>query len=171
MDQQKIGETLKQLRKKRGLTQQQLADIMHTTNRSVSRWENGNNLPDISVLMELADYYEVELRDILAGNVKPKDMNTQEKETVLLVADYSDLATQNFIKRIHVLFIVSALGVVGSIILRDFEYTGPIWEFLQGLGIGLGLGSLIIGVIMTSKNAHKWFQNKTKYCCRKENVS
>ena len=47
MDQQKIGTFLKQLRQERQLTQESLAEIMCVTNRSVSRWENGVNLPDL----------------------------------------------------------------------------------------------------------------------------
>ena len=50
MDQQKIGGFLKELRKERGVTQEQLAQILGVSNRSVSRWENGNNLPDLDLL-------------------------------------------------------------------------------------------------------------------------
>ena len=49
MDQQKIGTFLKQLRQERQLTQENLAEIMCVTNRSVSRWENGVNLPSSSL--------------------------------------------------------------------------------------------------------------------------
>ena len=47
MDQQKIGSHLKELRLQKNMTQEQLAEKMHTSNRSVSRWENGKTLPDI----------------------------------------------------------------------------------------------------------------------------
>ncbi len=57
MDQQKIGTFLKQLRQERQLTQENLAEIMCVTNRSVSRWENGVNLPDLPTLIQLADFY------------------------------------------------------------------------------------------------------------------
>ena len=56
MDQQKIGTFLKQLRQERQLTQENLAEIMCVTNRSVSRWENGVNLPDLPTLIQLADF-------------------------------------------------------------------------------------------------------------------
>ena len=65
MDQQKIGTFLKQLRQERQLTQENLAEIMCVTNRSVSRWENGVNLPDLPTLIQLADFYGVELRELL----------------------------------------------------------------------------------------------------------
>ena len=70
MDQVKTGAFLKELRKQKGLTQEQVAEMVHVSNRTVSRWENGYNLPDLDVLMELADYYAVDLRSILDGERK-----------------------------------------------------------------------------------------------------
>lgn len=61
MDQKKIGVFLKELRKEKELTQEQLAEIVQVSNRTVSRWENGNNMPDLDILIELSDFYEVEL--------------------------------------------------------------------------------------------------------------
>ena len=51
MDQTKIGSFLKELRMEKGLTQAKLAEQFNTTNRSVSRWETGSTLPDISILI------------------------------------------------------------------------------------------------------------------------
>ena len=70
MDQIKIGAFLKELRNKKGLTQEQFAEIINVSNRTVSRWENGYNLPDLDVLVELAGYYEVDLQEILDGERK-----------------------------------------------------------------------------------------------------
>ena len=61
MDQQKIGQFLRECRKEKGIAQEQLAEMLGVTNRSVSRWENGSNLPDLDILIEMADYYDVEL--------------------------------------------------------------------------------------------------------------
>ncbi|MBN2960344.1 MAG: helix-turn-helix transcriptional regulator, partial [Streptococcus gordonii] len=57
MDQVKIGNFLKKLRKEKGITQEQLAEILNVSGRTVSRWETGNNMPDISILVDIADYY------------------------------------------------------------------------------------------------------------------
>ena len=63
MNQIKIGEFLKELRKEKGLTQEQLAEQFNVSRRSVSRWETGNNMPDLDTLIEMADYYEIDLRE------------------------------------------------------------------------------------------------------------
>ena len=87
MDQVKIGSFLKTLRTEKGITQEQLAEKVNVSRRSVSRWETGSNLPDLDVLMELADYYEVELRELLDGERKSEQMDQVLKETTLKVAE------------------------------------------------------------------------------------
>ena len=67
MDQQKIGGFLKELRQEKKMTQEQLAEQMGVSRRTVSRWETGNNLPDLSVIVELADFYDVDLNEIFRG--------------------------------------------------------------------------------------------------------
>ena len=90
MDQQKIGEFLKTLRKEKDLTQEELADKMNVSRRTVSRWETGSNLPDLSILVELADLYDVDLREIFDGERKSETMDKDLKETMLKAADYTD---------------------------------------------------------------------------------
>jgi transcriptional regulator with XRE-family HTH domain len=64
VDQVKIGNFLKKLRKEKGITQEQLAEILNVSGRTVSRWETGNNMPDISILVDIADYqWRKEKRD------------------------------------------------------------------------------------------------------------
>lgn len=67
MDQQKIGGFLKELRLEKQMTQEQLAEQIGVSRRTVSRWETGNNLPDLSVIIELADFYDVDLNEIFRG--------------------------------------------------------------------------------------------------------
>ena len=70
MDQKKIGGFLKELRKEKGLTQEQLAELMYVSDRTVSRWETGSNLPSLDILIRISDYYNVELSEILDGERK-----------------------------------------------------------------------------------------------------
>ena len=95
MDQIKIGAFLKELRNDNNLTQEQLAEKFGVSQRSVSRWENGNTMPDISILIELADYYEVDLREILNGERKTDNMDKELKETLVMVADYTEIEKAN----------------------------------------------------------------------------
>lgn len=103
MNQVKIGQTLKDLRKQNNLTQEALANKFNVSNRSVSRWETGNNLPDISLLIELADFYNVDIRNLLDGKIVNKDNN--DNETLSLIADYNIKQTKDKNKRINILII------------------------------------------------------------------
>ena len=89
MDQMKIGSFLKKLRNEKELTQGQLAEKLNVSNRSVSRWETGNTLPDISILIELAEFYEVDIKEIIDGERKSENMNEETKELMDKVVDYT----------------------------------------------------------------------------------
>lgn len=91
MNQEKIGKFLKELRKQKGLTQEQIAEKFNVSNRTISRWENGNNMPDLDILIEISDYYEVDLREVLNGERKSENMDKEWKETLSKVADYNKL--------------------------------------------------------------------------------
>ena len=67
MDNAKVGQLILQLRKEKGLTQEQLAEQFDVSRRTVSRWETGSNLPNLDILIEMADYYGIELRELLDG--------------------------------------------------------------------------------------------------------
>ena len=91
MNQIKIGEFLKELRKEKGLTQEQLAEQFNVSRRSVSRWETGSNMPDLSMLIILAEYYEVDVKEIIDGKRKSENMNEEMKDTLEKVASYNEM--------------------------------------------------------------------------------
>ena len=101
MDLIKVGAFLQTLRKEKGLTQEQLAEQVGVARRTVSRWETGSNMPDLDILLELADFYSVDLREILDGERKSEQMNEELKETVLQVADYSNEEKARLLKRMR----------------------------------------------------------------------
>ena len=90
MDQIKIGSFLKELRNEKGLTQGQLAEQLNVSNRSVSRWETGSTLPDISILVELAEFYEVDIKEIIDGERKSEIMKEEMRDTLVKVAEYTN---------------------------------------------------------------------------------
>ena len=73
MDAQKVGSKIAELRKKRNMTQQQLADEISVTNKAVSKWETGGGLPDISILPALASVLGVSVDEIISD---PKEANS-----------------------------------------------------------------------------------------------
>jgi len=93
VDLQKIGACLRELRKEKGLTQEQLAAHFNVSVKTVSRWENGVHMPDIELLLELADFYEVDLRALLRGERVSEKTAPNTKETVQETAEYNKAKT------------------------------------------------------------------------------
>ena len=67
MDMQKVGTFLAELRKERNLTQDELGEKIGVTNKTVSRWENGNYLPPAEILQILSELYDVSINELLSG--------------------------------------------------------------------------------------------------------
>lgn len=152
MNQVKIGEFLRELRKGKGLTQEQLAEQFNISRRSVSRWETGSNLPDLDILIEMSDYYGVELKEILNGERKGEKMNEELKETVLKVAEFSNEDKRKLTERMNKLFIA---GLVAAVIYIILFFTDNADNLIGGLSLGITFGMMIVGVIITSKNITK----------------
>ena len=120
MDQKKIGNFLKQLRKEKNFTQEQVADKLGVSGRTISRWETGAYMPDISLLVDIAEMYDVDVRDIIDGERKDINMNSEVKDVALKMADYSAMQTESikkWIKTMSVsLLIISVFLVIMEII-------------------------------------------------------
>ena len=90
MDQKKTGAFIKSSGMKKNFTQEKLAEQFSVSRRTVSRWETGSNMPDLDVLIEMADFFDVDLRELLDGERRNGKMDKELKDTVLKVADYSN---------------------------------------------------------------------------------
>ena len=81
MDQNKIGNLIKELRKKNNLTQEKFAEKYGVTYQAVSKWENGKNIPDISLLKQICDDYNINIDDLLDGRTSYK----KNKKKLLII--------------------------------------------------------------------------------------
>ena len=129
MDQIKIGAFLKDLRKERNLTQEQVADKFGVTQRSVSRWENGKNLPDISLLIELADFYDIDIRELISGERKRDKMDENLKETLEMVADYTEADKAKILNKVYICGMGSMIVSAALLIIYSFGCL-VIWAIL-----------------------------------------
>lgn len=122
MDPIRIGAFLKELRKERNMTQEAIAVKFGVTQRSVSRWENGTTMPDISVLIELADFYDVDIRDLLRGERKDENMDTDMKETLEMVAEYTEADKAKILKRVYICGQGTLIAAVALFIVHFISY-------------------------------------------------
>ena len=118
MDTKKIGGFLKELRKEKGLTQEQLAEILFVSGRTISRWETGTNMPDLSILIQLAEFYNIEMKEILDGERKSERMDKELKETLLKAADYSRLEKEKAVHIGSTAFVLTFAACVAIIVVQ-----------------------------------------------------
>ena len=69
MDQIKTGKFISEMRKKKSYTQRQLADILGISDRTVSKWETGKGLPDVSLMLPLCDALDISINELLSGEI------------------------------------------------------------------------------------------------------
>lgn len=151
MDQKKIGGFLKELRKEKGVTQEQLAEIFGVSGRTVSRWETGSNMPDLDLIIQIADYYGVEIRELLDGERKSESMDKEMEETVLKLADYSNGEKQKITRRMCVLFVIGLAAFTTYLVLEFMDIADtPISGLIKGWMLGFSYGMMIMGVLYTS---------------------
>ena len=152
MDQQKVGQFLKELRKEKSVTQAELAEMLGVSNRSISRWENGTTMPDFDLLIELAKYYDVEVGEILDGERKENNMDTKTEKLMLKIADYNNVERNFFSKRMCAMFIIAIIGMVVyiGIDLMRLSEVEP-YNTIVNISLGFVLGSLITGLLYASR--------------------
>ncbi len=121
MDQKKVGSFLKELRKEKGITQEMLAEQLNVSGRTVSRWETGSNMPDISLLIELAEIYDVSIPEIVNGERKSENMNEEVKEVAQTMSTYANAEKEHLIVEIRK---QSILGVAALLVYFLFD----IWK-------------------------------------------
>ncbi len=88
MDQVQTGKFIAELRKEKSLTQAQLGDLLGVTNKTISRWENGNYMPDLAVLQSLCAVLDVNINEMISGRrLDEADFRQQADNNLLLSLD------------------------------------------------------------------------------------
>ncbi len=156
MDQVKIGSLLKELRNEHSLSQEQLAEKFNVSSRSVSRWENGNTMPDISIMIELADFYDIDIRELLSGERKSDKMDENLKETLVMVADYTEEEKAKILKKVYICGQGVIITSVASLIVYFLSYVARIdivlTPFLLILASGIfGINTALAGLQLKGK--------------------
>ncbi len=90
MNQIKIGRFIAELRHQKGLTQEALGQHLGVTNKTISRWENGNYMPDIEMLKLLSEFFDVSINEILAGErLSNEEFKKKADENIVSALDNS----------------------------------------------------------------------------------
>ncbi len=145
MEPKKMGQFIKMLRKEKDLTQEQLAEELFVSSKTVSRWETGNTLPDLVMLQNIADYFGVDIREVIDGarftGSEEAVRGTAEKEKVQKMAEYSEKKEKRHSRKIWLFFILvlAAAGAAAATLIlkkRNEELDLPQSRYVTGEAVG-----------------------------------
>jgi len=144
MNELQVGQTIAALRKEKGMTQKDLAQMLHVTDKAVSKWERGINFPELSLMEPLAEALDTTVIHLL-GLENASNHEVVETVSSLSLQERKNLVKELRIRSIHNLF-------VGVVLLCSLVYAGytfhtyGIYGIVQGLTIGMcGFASTLIG--------------------------
>lgn len=147
MDTKKIGAFIAMNRKKKGYTQEQLAEKLGVTNKTILRWENGHYMPDLSLLEPLSKELDITLNELLAGEeiVKEEAMEYSEQNLIQTI-DYTDKKIKDEHKKIS-LFIIG-LGIFTSLCAFTVFPSESSWGSIYSM---IGLFLFVVGIFRELK--------------------
>ena len=132
MDIVKMGKFLKALRKEKGLTQEQLGEKIGVTNKTVSRWENGNYMPPVECLEMLSDIYQISINEIVAGErVVEEKIKEIAEENISSVLKDLQKENQKFENRMIIILVVTTLLAIAILILLPLDSFKNILIFIM----------------------------------------
>ena len=149
MNQLATGKFISQKRKEKNLTQEQLAEKLGVSNKTVSKWETGKCMPDYSVVKTLCDELEITVAELMDGEKsEEKSVRTYDEEQIM------DLLkkTQNLEKQKELLY--GILLIVMGIALQALSHTlggSNVKDFFSGLLLGISIAEMLVGIYVVGK--------------------
>lgn len=152
-----MGGFMKELLKEKVITQEQFAEVLNVSARTVSRWETGSSMPDISLLVEIANFYDVDITELINGERKSEIMNNNVDEVTEALTDYADKEKKLLTKRVAIIDIVGFITLISGLIMEHICPNSeiPVYETLKGFFFGFAIGSFIIMILYCTGNLAK----------------
>ena len=144
MDQIKIGKFIAEKRKEKNMTQSELAEKLNITDRAISKWENGNCMPDVGTIPDLCSILSISINDLFSGEVVDmKDNEKRLEENLLEMAKLKEISDKRLLNLEIVIGFISAITLFAFIGIAAFIEMA---DWLRFLIIGLGVIIFMIGV-------------------------
>ena len=148
MNQEKIGKFISKCRKDKKMTQSELAEKLGVTDKSVGNWENGRNMPDLSLFKPLCDELDITINELLSGEkLKKEEYQEKFEENIINTIDYSTKKI-NIIRNILGIVLL-ILGIIISFTAMTMFESESSWGSIYSV-IGAIISS--IGVSKLTKN-------------------
>lgn len=151
MNQEQIGKFIAELRKEKNLTQEQLAEVLGVNTKSISRWENGKTMPNLSMLPTLANELNVEISELINGRKMTTDELIELKDTIEKLVEYNQNVVIDKSKIWKFNLKIGWCILVLAILNNYLHFLGVIFQpnaedFVQGLLYGIGIAYELVCV-------------------------
>lgn len=146
MNQKVIGEFIAALRKSRGMTQQNLADLLFVSNKSVSKWERGEGLPELSTLVAIADVFDVTLDELVNGSRSEAISIPKSKKHIKYLVSKQKKKYQLYC------LLSQFILLLGYILLLTIGYTTFRSTLASGIAFSIYLIALAMQIIIFSQH-------------------
>lgn len=135
MDQIKIGKFIAMMRKEQSFTQKQLAEQLGISDKTVSKWETGNGMPEVSLMLPLCDALKISVNELLSGErlTEHNYHERAEENMVKLIQEKDDKQKEDKKQVIAVALISVLLLIVGFGVILNFQVTSAHIILLFGL--------------------------------------
>ena len=151
MDQVSIGRFIAELRKDKKLTQEQLAEKLGVNNRTVSRWENGHCMPDLSLLSIIADELGVGVSELLNGKRMTEEDMIALRDSINAVLELSEKEKKVKTRKLNVYMITGMLCIMIVLLDHQFGVLSLVFkenvdDFVAGALTSIGLLMEFVGI-------------------------
>lgn len=144
MDQVKIGSFIKAVRKEKGLTQHEVAEMLFISDKTVSKWETGNGMPDVTLMLPLCNILGISVNELLSGERLNSDQYYKKaEENILTLMDERKREKKKLILSI----IVGLTVMISAFTLLFVAAFADLSEATRIVLIVIGIIILIIGII------------------------
>lgn len=153
MNQILIGKYIAKKRKEKNLTQAQLAERLNVSNKTISKWENGNCMPDYSVIEILCRELDITISELMDGEDAKKELKEEPNniQLMFLIRKMQELEKQN---KLTYGFLIVIMGIALLSLSRLFAGSNAM-DFFSGLFLGLSIVTMLTGVYFIGKNLRR----------------
>lgn len=172
MNQEKIGKFIAYCRKEKNMTQEELAQKLHLTDKAISKWENGRCLPDLSILEPLSKTLDVSINEILSGEkIKEEELKDHTDKNIIDVVNYSDEKIKRIKRTIKVSSIIMIIALATLMFASDYDHIKegkkPDFMFLVSKKDNkytyLGLGSKLVREVSAEETDPLYYDKKVEF--------
>ncbi|MDE6274120.1 MAG: helix-turn-helix domain-containing protein [Clostridiales bacterium] len=145
MEQAKIGKFIQEMRRQQSLTQRELAEKLNISDKTVSKWETGNGLPEVSLMLPLCDLLNISVNELLSGErLDERQYHKRAEENIMSLLNEKAEAKKKIIMSVIICLITLLAG--GTLVVLAGALEMEIWlrillvvlaVIIVGLGIGL----------------------------------